>query len=443
MLLLGLTIFQCTLDANSAEGFNGYTVMRVRLCSAINTCDSVSGLVADGEVEDHWFELLNRIVLNGLVFEDNGVGGATAAHDGIQDGSEIGLGNFTVTVTFNDTGVAGYSTGDVIATEVTSGGGTYQFIIGVDFSGKNLLLDVVKQADWIDISEANVTGIPQVTSNSVIDSQMAVNANAGDEIFGLDFGKVREPRMEPDNFSEATPGSVVFFPHKFTAATSGNVNFNIINPNTSPTNSAWSTVLYHDVDCDGTLNGVEAQVVNPVAVSGNNTICLLSKVTVPANATLNAHYHYDIEANMVFADSAGTGHGITRVVLDKDTVRAIFSGSGELRLEKTVRNVTQNGSAVTSNEGRPGDVLEYVVTFTNVGISPISDVQIFDSTPEFTELSQAVQCSDGMVPGFLVCNIVTSDGTNSPGYQGSISWEMTGFLAAGDSGTVIYRVLIK
>ncbi len=313
----------------------------------------------------------------------------------------------------------------------------------MDFSGKNLLLDVVKQADWIDISEANVTGIPQVTSNSVIDSQMAVNANAGDEIFGLDFGKVREPRMEPDNFSEATPGSVVFFPHKFTAATSGNVNFNIINPNTSPTNTAWSTVLYHDVDCDGTLNGVEAQVVTPVAVSGNNTICLLSKVTVPANATLNAHYHYDIEANMVFADSAGTGHGITRVVLDKDTVRAIFSGSGELRLEKTVRNVTQNGSAVTSNEGRPGDVLEYVVTFTNVGISPISDVQIFDSTPEFTELSQAVQCSDGTVPASLVCSIVTSDGVNSAGYEGNIRWEMNGSLAAGNSGTVIYRVVIQ
>ncbi|WP_318522782.1 GEVED domain-containing protein [Photobacterium leiognathi] len=439
----GLNNIPVLLDANSAEGFNGYTVMRVRLCSTSNTCDSVSGLVADGEVEDHWFELLNRIVLNGLVFEDNGVGGATAAHDGIQDGSEVGLGNFTVTVTFNDTGVAGYATGDVIATEVTSGGGTYQFIIGVDFSGKNLLLDVVKKADWIDISEANVTAIPQVTSVSVIDSQMAVNANAGDEIFGLDFGKVREPRMEPDNFSEATPGSVVFFPHKFTAATSGNVNFNIINPSTSPTNTAWSTVLYHDVDCDGTLNGVEAQVVNPVAVNGNSTICLLSKITVPANATLNAHYHYDIEANMTFADTTGTGHGITRQVLDKDTVRAIFSGSGELRLEKTVRNVTQNGPVTTSNQGKPGDVVEYVVTFTNMGSDVLTDVKIFDSTPEFTELSQTVQCNDGIVPGLLVCNVVTSDGTNSPGYQGSISWEMTGSLAAGESGTVVYRVLIK
>ncbi|MEC6817250.1 hypothetical protein VXS05_19815, partial [Photobacterium toruni] len=92
----------------------------------------------DGEVEDHLFELLNRIVLSGVVFEDNGVGGATAAHDGIQEGSEIGLGNFTVTVTFNDTGVTGVTTGDVIATDVTSGDGSYKFILGVDFSGKNL-----------------------------------------------------------------------------------------------------------------------------------------------------------------------------------------------------------------------------------------------------------------------------------------------------------------
>ncbi|WP_242446326.1 GEVED domain-containing protein [Photobacterium angustum] len=442
-VVTGLNNIPITLDANSAEGFNGYTVMRVRLCSAINTCDSVSGLVADGEVEDHWFELLNRIVLNGLVFEDNGIGGATAAHDGVQDGSEIGLGNFTVTVTFNDTGVTGFTTGDVIGTEITSGDGTYQFIIGVDFSGKNLLLDVVKQADWIDISEANVTGIPQVTSNSVIDSQMAVNANAGDEIFGLDFGKVREPRMEPDNFSEATPGGVVFFPHKFTAATSGNVNFTIINSSASPTNTSWSTVLYHDVDCDGTLNGVEAQVVNPVAVSGNSAVCLLSKVTVPANAPMNAHYHYDIEADMTFADTTNTGHGITRTVLDKDTVRATFTGSGELRLEKTVRNVTQNGQAVTSNEGRPGDVLEYVVTFTNVGNAPISDVVIFDSTPEFTELNQAVQCSNGTVPASLVCNIVIVNGVNSAGYEGNIRWEMNGSLAAGVSGTVIYRVVIQ
>ncbi|HIF9257838.1 TPA: GEVED domain-containing protein [Photobacterium damselae] len=430
------------LDAASAEGFNGNTVMRVRLCSSANSCNTFDGAANDGEVEDHWFELLNRIVLSGVVFEDNGVGGATAAHDGLQEGSEVGLGNFTVTVTFNDTGVTGFTSGDVIATDITSGDGSYQFVIGVDFSGKDLLLDVVKQADWIDISEADVTGITQVTSSSVTDSQMSVNANAGDDISGLDFGKVQEPRMEPDNFSEAEPGKSVLFPHKFTAATAGSVNFSIINTEVEPANDGWNAVLYQDNDCNGSIDGSDAQIVNPVAVSGNTAVCLLSKVFVPADAPLNALYHYDIAADMMFADSAATGHGVTRQVLDKDTVRATFSGAGELKLEKTVRNITQGTAVGVSNQGRPGDVLEYTITFTNVGSGDLTEVSIFDSTPSYTELAQAIDCTLGSVPASLSCIPVTANGTNAVGYEGEVRWDMTGSLLAGEQGTVIYRVMI-
>lgn len=430
------------LDAASAEGFNGNTVMRVRLCSSANSCNTFDGAASDGEVEDHWFELLNRIVLSGVVFEDNGVGGATAAHDGLQEGYEVGLGNFTITVTLNDTGVTGFTSGDVIATDITSGDGSYQFVIGVDFSGKDLLLDVIKQADWIDISEADVTGITQVTSSSVTDSQMSVNASAGDDISGLNFGKVQEPRMEPDNFSEVEPGKSILFPHKFTAATAGSVNFSIINPDAAPANDGWNTVLYLDNDCNGSIDGSDAQIGNPVAVSGNTAVCLLSKVFVPADAPLNAQYHYDIAADMTFADSAATGHGVTRLVLDKDTVRATFNGAGELKLEKTVRNITQGTAVSVSNQGRPGDVLEYTITFTNVGSGDLTEVSIFDSTSSYTELSQAIDCTSGSVPASLSCIPVTANGTNTVGYEGEVRWDMTGSLLAGEQGTVIYRVMI-
>ena len=430
-----------TLDAASAEGFNGNTVMRVRLCSAANSCNTFDGAAVDGEVEDHLFELLNRIVLSGVVFEDNG--GAIAAHDGIQDGTEIGLGNFTVTVTFNDAGVTGVTTGDVIATDITSGDGSYKFILGVDFSGKNLLLDVIKQADWIDISEANVTAIPQVTSTSVIDSQMAVSASAGDDISGLDFGKVREPRMEPDNFSEVEPGKAVLFPHKFTAATAGSVNFSIINPEVAPANDGWSTILYLDNNCNGKIDGADAQVINPTVANGNTAVCLLSKVFVPANAPLNGQYHYDIAADMIFSDSAGTGHGITRQVLDKDTVRATFRGAGELKLEKSVRNITQGTAVGVSNNGRPGDILEYIITFTNVGDGDLTEVSIFDSTPSYTGLSQAIDCTSGSVPTSLTCISVTTNGSNIVDYEGEVRWNMTGALSPGDQGTAVYLIKIK
>lgn len=432
-----------TLDAESAEGFNGNTVMRIRLCSTANTCNNFDGVALDGEVEDHWFELLNRIVLTGTVFEDNGQGGATAAHDGVQEGTEKGLGKIAVNLVFNDTGVTGFTTGDVIKAETTSGDGQYQFVVGVDFSGKDLLLKVVQKAELIDISEADVSTVTGVTSLSVTDSQMAINANVGDAISGLDFGKVKAPRMETDNFSEIEPGQVVFFVHKFTSATQGLVDFSIINQVASPANNGWSATLYQDNNCDGEINGTDAQIINPVPVSGNAQVCLVSRVFVPTDATLNAQYNYDISANMVFSDAQNTGHGVTRTVFDSDTVRATFAGAGTLLLEKTVRNVTQSGVAGVSNQAVPGDVLEYTIHFSNPGLGSISEIDIFDNTPEYTSLSSEIDCADGVIPALLSCTPLTPNGINAIGYEGEIRWEITGTLAPGGQGSVVYFVKIE
>ncbi len=440
-VIAGNNSIPITLDATSAEGFNGSTVMRIRLCSTASSCNTPEGVATDGEVEDHWFELLNRILLSGFVFEDNGAGGATAAHDGVIDGDEIGLGNFTVNVTFNDAGVTGVNSGDVIATDITSGNGSYQFEIGVDFANKNLLLNVIKQANWIDISESDVSTVPQVTSSAVIDSEMTVNANAGDNITELNFGKVKEPRMEPDNFTEAEPGKPVLFEHKFTAATAGTVDFSIINEMTEPANDDWSSSLYLDNDCNGIIDGADVVITAAIPVSGNTAICLLSKVFVPANASLNAQYNYEIEANMVFEDSIGTGHGVTRLVLDSDTVRATYSGAGELKLEKTVQNITQSSAASASNTGKPGDVLEYVITYSNIGSGPIKEITVFDTTPAFSLLNTAVDCSG--VPASLACAVSTPNGMNSAGYQGEVKWILTNELQPGESGTVSYQVVIE
>ncbi|ELI6447136.1 right-handed parallel beta-helix repeat-containing protein [Photobacterium damselae] len=431
------------LDAGLTAGYNGDTFARFRLCSTATTCNAPTGEALDGEVEDYQFELINQIVLSGFVFEDNGVGGATAAHDGIFDGSEEGIGNMVVRAIYNGTGAGGYSTGDVVATTITSGDGGYLLVVPVSLADEDLILEVVKQADWIDISESDVSALTQITNSSVVDSQMLVNAAAGDYLTGLNFGKVKEPRMEPDNFTETEPGKGVLFSHKFTSETAGSVNFTVMNISTEPANDGWSAILYQDNDCNGVIDGADSQIVNPVAVSGDSSICLISKVFVPADAPLNALYHYDIQADMTFDDSAATGHGVTRQVIDTDTVRATFAGAGELKLNKTVENITQGTGVTTSNQGRPGEVLEYTVEFTNVGSGPITEVTVFDTTPEYTELNQAIDCTSGSLPASLTCSEQTPHGTNGAGYQGEVRWEMTGSLNPGESGTVVYRVMIK
>ncbi len=70
--------------------------MRLRVCSSTGDCNTASGMASDGEVEDHRFELLNRIILQGVVFEDNGVGAGAIAHDGIQSNNEKGIAGYIV-----------------------------------------------------------------------------------------------------------------------------------------------------------------------------------------------------------------------------------------------------------------------------------------------------------------------------------------------------------
>ncbi|PQJ61593.1 GEVED domain-containing protein [Photobacterium angustum] len=435
----GLNTIPTFLPTGISNGHDGTTFVRIRLCSAANQCIAPTGTVDNGEVEDYTVNVLQQMSISGIIFEDNGVGGATDAHDGIQDGTERGLANFKVQAIYNGPNITGYNTGDIIATALTGSDGRYTFAVPVILAGQPIIVRVGSKANWIDISEADVSGIPQVTSTSVTDNQMTVVLQAGDNLSGLNFGKVSEPYMEPDNFTEIEPGGLALFSHKFTVNTQGNVNFNIINNTTGPSGiGGWSAILFIDNNCNGELDGGDNQVVNPVATTAGSSVCLLSKVQSPSNAPANSNYNYDIEADMSFVNS-----GVTRQLTDTDTVRVTFAGSGELTIEKTVQNITEGTPPGTTNNAKPGDILEYVITFKNFSNANISDVKLFDSTPDFTELSQAVLCSDATVPTGLTCTVSTTDGTNQIGYEGNIEWDMAGTMSAGSSGQVIYRVKVN
>ncbi|WP_305814640.1 GEVED domain-containing protein [Photobacterium leiognathi] len=436
------------LDANLTSGYDGDTFVRFRLCSTIATCNTATGGANDGEVEDYLFDLINQIVLNGTVFEDNGIGGMTA-HNGRLEGEEQRLANYVVKVIYNDAPIPGYTTGQEIMQTVTNGNGRFSLVLGVEFANKDLLLEVVPQSAWIDISESDVTDpllglVGKVTNTSITDSQMLINANAGDNLDNLDFGKVTMPILEPDNYTETEPGVPVFVSHKFNTNTSGNVSFTITNQSPSPSGYSWSDVLYFDTDCDGELDGgTDLVVTNPTAVGADGTsqVCLIVKTFVPANVPLNGIYNYQLNADMTFTNSA-----ITRQLSDIDTVKVSFNGSGELEIEKTVRNITQNDTEGRSNQARPGDTLEYKIYFMNNGSGNIDTIKLFDGVPEFTSLSETVSCNAPatLLPASIAsCNIITADGINIVGYEGAIEWQLNGILAPAERGYVIYRVTVK
>ncbi|CEO41782.1 GEVED domain-containing protein [Photobacterium kishitanii] len=432
-----------TLSAGPTGGFDGLTFIRFRLCTVSDLCDTPTGTVANGEVEDYQFNLINQIVITGTVFEDNGYLGGTA-HDGFINGSEKGLGNFTVELVYNGTGITGYNNGDVINTKITTGKGDYRFVVPVTFAGEPLLIRVVPQSRWIDISEGDVTSMPQVTNTSITDSEMSIIAQAGDSLTGLDFGKVSVPTLEPDNYTETEPGVPVVFSHKFNVNTAGDVSFSIVNPQASPLNNSWNQILYLDDNCNGELDvGVDGPVTNPIAVSANGTtqVCVLVKVIVPENVPLHAVYNYQLNADMVFSSST-----VTRQLSDVDTVKVSFNGAGELEIEKTVKNITQADGESRSNQALPGDVLEYKVYFINNGSGPIDTVRIYDAVPEYSQLSQIISCTSPatLLPSSITaCSIITADGANTMGYEGGIEWQFGGTLLPAERGYVTYRVTVK
>lgn len=379
------------------------------------------------------------IVLNGKVFEDNGQGGAVA-HDGIQNGDEQGLDNFIVIAIYDDVPITDYITGQEIDRVITKGDGHYTLTIPVELSQKNIKLIVISKAVWVDISESDMSLITQVTNNSLTDSVMLINATAGDNLENLDFGKVKEPILQPDNYTEAQPNLPIVFSHNFYLNTDANVSFNINNINNSSSGYINNYILYQDVNCSGQLDSNVNPIINPIIMNAdtNTQVCLLVKVMMSDVMPLHSVYKYQLNAQVDFNNSI-----IQRNVFDNDTIVVNFRGSGELEITKTVKNITQGGDEVVLNMAEPGDVLEYKINFINSGLGDISDIKLYDSTPEFTDLSSIVDCSVAVIPVGLSCNITMPNGSNIIGYEGGIIWELVGSLSSGSQGEVIYRVKVK
>ncbi|PSU98120.1 GEVED domain-containing protein [Photobacterium kishitanii] len=380
------------------------------------------------------------IVLNGKVFEDNGQGGAVA-HDGIQNGDEQGLDNFIVIAFYYDVPITDYVTGQEIDRVITKGDGHYSLTIPVELSQKDIKLIVVSKAVWIDISESDMSLMTQVTNGSLTDSMVLINATAGDNLTDLDFGKVREPILQPDNYTEAQPNIPIVFSHKFYLNTNANVSFSISNINNSSSGYINNHVLYHDVNCSGKLDStVNNPLINPILMNAdtNTQVCILVKVMMSDNMPLHSVYKYQLNAQVDFNNSV-----IQRNVTDNDTIVVNFRGSGELEITKTVKNITQGGSEGVLNTAEPSDVLEYKINFINSGLGDISDIKLYDSTPEFTDLNSMIDCSIAVIPTGLSCNITMVNGSNIIGYEGGIIWELVGSLSSGSKGEVIYRVKVK
>ena len=233
-----------------------------------------------------------------------------------------------------------------------------------------------------------------------------------------------------DGAQFATAGSSVVYAHQFNAGIAGSVSFSTLSA-PSPAMAGWSNVIYRDSNCNGVLDGTESATVLAAAVpvAAGAQVCIIVKEFVPAGAPNGAQDLITVTA--AFTPSVGAPQNYTRT----DVTTVGTAATLGLTLSKDVRNVTTGGAFGFSNSALPGEMLEYRITYTNVGTSPLSNVIVNDATPTYTTFVSAT-CG-ALVPNITLCNVTTQPAI---GGSGSLVWTLTGSLAPGPQGTVFFRV---
>lgn len=358
--------------------------------------------------------------LAGTVFADTGAGGGTP-NDGAQNGAEPGIAGVTLRLTD--------CASTVLSTATTDGAGDYLLAIPeATANGAELCVVETNLAGYVSTGgQQGDTGGDYDRGNDRVQFTLAAPGSYA----GVDFGDVPENRFLTDGARTVPPGGTVTFPHVFVAGTGGSVSFATLGA-ANPDVAGWSEVLYRDADCDATLSTGDAPLAGATTVAAAERLCLLVQQFAPAGLPSGATRLVTVQAFFVYTSAAPA---LSASYSRQDVTT---TSDGALLLLKEVRNVTRAGAWTTSNLASPGDVLEYRITYSNTGSSPIDDLEISDMTPAFTTFVGA-SCDTPLPASLTLC---TPTGP-VPGTAGAIRWQFDGLLQPASSGIVRFETLVQ
>ena len=390
--------------------------------------------------------------VTGRVFNDNGTGAGTA-NDGVINGGESGISGVAVKLS--------NCTGTTLATATTDASGNYA--LSVPFgtaTGAPLCVEETNPGSTVSTgasvgSTALPSGPPAVAAGGTNylytrtgpAERIAFTFN-GTAHSDLNFGDVELNSFAADGAKNGQPGSTVSYGHTFTAQTGGSVSFGIPSAAASPVASGWGEKVHADPGCTGALQPGAALLYPPAAavtVVAGQVLCVIVEEFIPATARDGYKNTVTVQANFSFTNAA-PALTASYTAIDTTTV-----GSGSLDLKKEVRNVTQSGAFGVNNEARSGETLEYRITYTNNGASPISGLSVADVTPNYTTF---ISATDAATPASVTsCQKQTPANpvptptvlcatTQTIGGTGPVSLRFIGPVNPGASGTVLFQVKV-
>ena len=123
--------------------------------------------------------------------------------------------------------------------------------------------------------------------------------------------------------------------------------------------------------------------------------------------------------------------------------------AGSLTLIKSVRNVTTNSGFSSAGSGKPGDVLEYCVAYSNPGQSPVTLTSINDTIPTTTTpLTSVSDYGNQAIRWRITQPSVSSQNLSAPsdadaGELGAVLTVRVGAVPAGGAGDICFQAQIK
>jgi len=371
----------------------------------------INVLVIGADVSNQNFGLISGFTLTGRTFNDSGLGGGIA-NDGLLNGTESGLAGHQIRLT----DASGTVTFD---TTISAASGQFSLLIpGTVTPGTQLKVVETNPSGFL--STGGSAGSSGGTYDRATDTVTFICGSTN--VQGLQFGNVASNTFLNDSQQTGLPGSFVLHPHTFIAHSAGQLTFSLSSV-ASPNISGWTPIIYLDANCNGQLDSGESPITAALGASFGQQICILIKDTIPLLAPFNAQHQITVTASFNYSSANPS----------------LVQGSARTALT-IVGNPTTAGltltKAVNKETALPGEIITYTLTYANQSSQPLNNIVVFDSTPAFTTFLSA---SAGPLPS----NLSSASIANPPiGASGPIRWTFTGALASGQTGTVVFSVMV-
>lgn len=416
-----LTAASC-VDANAAASGNPTSTFGVIVG---NTLQIPAGNVRAGaDLQCTFSNAFTGLALSGKVILDTGVGSGTP-HDAIQNGSETGHGGVALSLT--------NCSGTVYSSSTSAGDGSFSLSLAGAAPGPVCLVESLPLGYRAVSVNTGTTSGSYNAGTTTLQFTMAANTSYS----GIVLGQAPQSTLTSDGAQQTTAGQIVSYAHVYTAGSGGSVVF-ATTDNPSPAGLIWTSVLYQDNDCDGSLNSGDTLLTSSVNVTAGKQICLLVTVNTPAGAASGVQDTTTLSATETWSLPTLSPSNATFVLSNTDLTTVSSAG---LSLRKDVRvlsacpadpaaSLANTTPYADRSNARPGAFLEYRVSYKNNTAAPLSVIRINDTVLAYTQYVRAF-CLATPTNGIASC-AVTQQPASGAG-SGAIAWS----LSDASSGPVI------